>query len=181
MPIASVVADANVLLSTAVGKAALRVFTKFTVRVHVTQFNADEVAEYLPYMASKYELPIELVDMQWKLLPLQIHRTDKYHSQLPQAIADLKDRDPGDAYALALARSLTVPLWSNDRDLRGLDVECYPTARLLRLLAEEADLLPSVLTRESKLTPADSARDWLAAPPPRRSSSAAARTRHSQF
>ncbi|MBI3757892.1 MAG: PIN domain nuclease [Deltaproteobacteria bacterium] len=140
MPIASIVADANVLLSAVVGKAALRVFTKFTIMVHVAQFNADEVAEYLPYMASKYELPIELVEMQWKLLPLRIHLTEEYHSQLPQAIADLKDRDPEDAHALALARSLTLPLWSNDRDLRGLDVACYPTARLLRLLAEEAGL-----------------------------------------
>ena len=141
MPIASVVADANVLLSAVVGKAALRVFTKFTVMVHVAQFNADEVAEYLPYMASKYELPIELVEMQWKLLPLRIHLTDEYRSQLPQAMADLKDRDPEDVHALALARALTLPLWSNDRDLRGLGVECYSTARLLRLLAEEADLL----------------------------------------
>lgn len=140
MPIVSVVADANVLLSAVVGKAALRVLTKFMVRVHVAQFNADEVAEYLPSMARKYELPLELVDMQWTLLPLRIHPTDEYRSQLPQAIADLKDRDPEDAHALALARALTVPLWSNDRDLRGFEVDCYPTARLLRLLAEEAGL-----------------------------------------
>jgi predicted nucleic acid-binding protein len=141
MPIASVVADANVLLSAVVGKAALRVFTKFGVTVHVAQFNVDEVTEYLPYMASKYELPLELVELQWKLLPLRTHLTDEYRSQLPQAIADLKDRDPEDAHALALARTLTLPLWSNDRDLRGLGIECYPTARLLRLLAEETDLL----------------------------------------
>jgi len=138
MPIASVVADANVLLSAVVGKAALRVFTEFRVVVHVAQFNADEVAEYLPYMASKYDLPVELVEMQWKLLPLHTRPVNDYHSQLPQAMADLKDRDPEDAHALALARSLTLPLWSNDRDLSGRDVECYSTARLLRLLAEDA-------------------------------------------
>src|SRR5262245_56463043 len=137
MPIANVVADANVLLSAVVGKAALRVFTEFMVIVHVAQFNANEVAEYLPYMANKYELLVELVEMQWKLLPLCIHPVDDYHSRLPQAISDLKNRDPEDAHVLALARSLTVPIWSNDRDLRGLDVECYTTARLLRLLAEE--------------------------------------------
>jgi predicted nucleic acid-binding protein len=137
MPIASVVADANVLLSAVVGKAALRVFTEFAVVVHVAQFNVDEVAEYLPHLASKYELPVELVEMQWQLLPARIHPVDDYHIQLPQALADLKNRDPEDAHALALARSLTLPLWSNDRDLRGLDVECYPTARLLRLLATE--------------------------------------------
>ncbi|MBI3001893.1 MAG: PIN domain nuclease [Deltaproteobacteria bacterium] len=139
MPIAGVVADANVLLSAVVGKAALRVFTEFDVIVHVAQFNADEVAEYLPHMASKYELPVELVEMQWKLLPLRIHRVDDYRRRLRKAITDLKDRDPQDAHALALARSLALPIWSNDRDLSGMDVECYSTARLLRLLSEQKD------------------------------------------
>jgi predicted nucleic acid-binding protein len=139
VPIAGVVADANVLLSAVVGKAALRVFTQFQVVVHVAQFNADEVAEYLPYMASKYELPVELVEMQWKLLPFRRHPLEEYRSRLPQATADLKDRDPEDTHVLALARLLAVPIWSNDRDLSGLDVECYTTARLLRLLAEESE------------------------------------------
>jgi predicted nucleic acid-binding protein len=137
MPIASVVADANVLLSAAVGKAASRVFTEFDMLVHVAQFNTDEVAEYLPYMARKYGLSVELVEMQWKLLPLRIHSVDDYRSRLPQAIAVLKERDPEDAHALALAQSLDLPIWSNDRDLRGLGVECYTTAQLLRLLSEQ--------------------------------------------
>lgn len=131
MPIAGVVADANVLFSALVGKAALRVFTEFNVIVHVAEFNTDEVAEYLPHMARK------LVEMQWKLLPLRIHPLGAYRSRLQRAIADLKRRDPEDAHALALARSLTLPIWSNDRDLSGLDLECYSTARFLRLLAEE--------------------------------------------
>ena len=75
--------------------------------------------------------------MQWKLLPLRIHPLDAYRSRLQRAIAYLKRRDPEDAHALALARSLTLPIWSNDRDLSGLDIECYSTARFLRLLAEE--------------------------------------------
>jgi predicted nucleic acid-binding protein len=137
MPIAGVVADSNVLLSAVVGKAALRVFTAFNVVVHVAEFNTDEVAEYLPHMARKYGLQVELVEMQWKLLPLRIHPLEAYRSRLQRAIADLKRRDPEDAHALALARSLTLPIWSNDRDLSGLDVECYSTARFLRLLAEE--------------------------------------------
>ena len=44
MPIAGVVADANVLLSAVVGKAALRVFTEFDVIVHLCQFNPHEIA-----------------------------------------------------------------------------------------------------------------------------------------
>jgi hypothetical protein len=45
---AGVVADANVLLSAVIGKAAARVFFDFEVTVHATEFNALEVEEYIP-------------------------------------------------------------------------------------------------------------------------------------
>jgi predicted nucleic acid-binding protein len=137
VPIEGVVADANVLLSAAVGKAALGVITSYDVVVHVAQFNADEVAEYLPLMATKYKLQIELVEMQWKLLPLRIHPLRAYQARLSQAIEDLKHRDPEDAHALALARSLGLPIWSNDRDFQSVKVDCYSTARLLRALSAQ--------------------------------------------
>jgi len=85
-------------------------------------------------MARKYGLNVELVEMQWKLLSLRIHSIADYRRRLPQAHIDLGRRDPEDADALALARSLSLPIWSNDRDFDNLDVECYSTARLLRLL-----------------------------------------------
>jgi predicted nucleic acid-binding protein len=137
VPIEGVVADANVLLSAAVGKAALRVITAFDVVIHVAQFNADEVAEYLPLMAAKYKLQIELVEMQWKLLPLRIHPLRVYQARLSQAIEDLKHRDPEDAHALALARQLDLPIWSNDRDFQSVKVDCYSTALLLRALSAQ--------------------------------------------
>ena len=86
-------------------------------------------------MAAKYKLQIELVEMQWKLLPLRIHPLRDYQARLPQAIEDLKHRDPEDAHALALARSLDLPIWSNDRDFQSVKVDCYSTARLLRALS----------------------------------------------
>jgi len=137
MPIVGVVADANVLLSAIVGKAALRVFSEFVITVHVAQFNSDEVAEYLPEMASKYELPEELVQLQWKLLPLRLHPVNDYLHYFPEALNQLKDRDPDDAHVPALSRSQGLPIWSNDRDLRSLGVECYTTAKLLKVLKEQ--------------------------------------------
>lgn len=62
MPIAGVVADANMLLSAVAGKAAIRVWTEFNLAIHVTQFNVDELVEYLPLMATKYDLPTELLE-----------------------------------------------------------------------------------------------------------------------
>jgi predicted nucleic acid-binding protein len=137
VPIEGVVADANVLLSAVTGKAALRVFTNYEVAIHVAQFNVNEVLEYIPEMAARYGLPAELVEMQWKLLPVAVHAFDQYRGHFDQALADLASRDPEDAHALALARRLHVPLWSNDRDLHGLGVECFSTARLLAVLKKE--------------------------------------------
>jgi predicted nucleic acid-binding protein len=134
MPIGAVVGDANVLLSAVIGKAALRGIAEFGVTVHVARFNADEVEEYLPVLAEKYALPEELVALQWRLLPLRIHAVSEYRRQLARARRDLASRDPDDAHALALARALALPLWTNDRDLAGHGVDCLPTARLLKRL-----------------------------------------------
>ncbi len=134
MTIEEVVADANVLLSAVLGKAALRVFTEFEVTVHVAQFNVDEVAEYLPRLAAQYDLPAELVKIQWKLLPVRVYEVRNYDQWLDNAVDDLRGRDTEDDHPLALARSLKIPLWSNDRDLQGHDVRCYSAAQLLRIL-----------------------------------------------
>jgi predicted nucleic acid-binding protein len=134
MIIEGVVADANVLLSAVIGKAALRVFTDFSVSVHVSQFNADEVLEYLPVMAHKYGIPTDLVLLQWHLLQMQVHQQYGYILHLDAARQALLERDPDDAHPLALAMELELPLWTNDRDLSGHGVECLSTAVLIKRL-----------------------------------------------
>lgn len=136
MLIDGVVADANVLLAAVIGKAALRIFTQFDIAVHATQFNCNEVTEYLPHLSHKYGLSVDLVEIQWKLLPLRIHSITEYRRRLPQAISDISHRDAEDAHALALARSLNLPIWSNDKDFDDFDVPCFSTARLLRALTK---------------------------------------------
>jgi predicted nucleic acid-binding protein len=134
MPSAGVVADDNVLLSAVIGKAAARVFFDFEIPVHVTEFNAREVEEYLPQMAEKYDLPRELVELQWRLLPLNLHPAEVYRARIAWARQALAERDPEDAHALALAAVLGLPLWTNDHDLEGHGVKTYTTAQLLRQL-----------------------------------------------
>jgi len=132
-----VVADANVLLSAVVGKAAFRVFSEFKVPVHTTRFNADEVEEYLPILSAKYGIPLEILQLQWTLLPLRIHAPESYREQVEMAKRVLASRDPDDAHLLALARTLSLPLWSNDSDLADVGVQCHTTARLLKVLSSE--------------------------------------------
>ena len=134
MLIAAVVGDANVLLSAAIGKAALRVITELGVEVYVCGFNAEEVVGCLPRLASKDKLPYDLVGLQWRLLPVQLHPEPDYTGHLKQARAGLADRDPDDAHPRALARALGLPLWTNDKALPGHGVECFTTARPLALL-----------------------------------------------
>jgi len=88
-------------------------------------------------MARKYELNVDLVELQWKLLSLRIHSINDYRRQLPEAIRDMAHRDAEDAHALAFARSLGPPIWTNDKDFENLDVPCFSTARLLRVLTHQ--------------------------------------------
>ncbi len=85
MPIDAVVADANVLLSAAIGKAALRVIVEYSVEVHVTDFNVSEVKRYIPRLCEKFDLPKDLVELQWRLLPLKLHTEEEYEGNFAWA------------------------------------------------------------------------------------------------
>lgn len=134
MSIDAVVADANVLLSAAIGKAALRVIVEYSVEVHVTDFNASEVQRYIPRLCAKFSLPQDVVDLQGHLLPLKRHPEGEYEAHLYWARRQLENRDPDDAHPLALAKALRLALWSNDSDLQGHGIDCQTTAVLLKKL-----------------------------------------------
>ncbi len=129
-----IVADANVLLSAVIGKAANKIFSEFEIRVHAAEFNAREVEEYLPMMAEKYKLPPDLVQLQWRVLPIIKYGLLRYQRHYKKALKDIEDRDPEDAHALAMARALELPLWSNDRHFEKIGFPVFTTAKLLKAL-----------------------------------------------
>lgn len=133
-PIKKLAADANVILSAVAGKAALRVFLKEDIEIVTTQFNIDEVREYLSVIAGKYNLSEELLESQLKLLPLKIYSQDQYRQFLSKASKVMSGRDMDDIELLALAMKLKAPVWSNDRDFSSSGVKVYTTARLLKEL-----------------------------------------------
>jgi len=133
-PLKKLAADANVILSAVAGKAALRVFLKEDIEIITTQFNINEVKEYLSVMARKYDLAEEILESQLKLLPLKIYSQDHYKSSLPKASKIMFGRDMDDIELLALAMKLKVPVWSNDRDFTASKVQVYTTAKLLKEL-----------------------------------------------
>ena len=132
-----VAADSNVILSAAIGKAALHVFVQPNIEFITTQFNLDEVEEYLPRLASKYELEERLLIWQFKMLPLHSFSEERYKSHFSKAQKLLKDRDPDDIHLAALALKENVPIWSNDKDFEKLSIPVYTTAQFLKILKED--------------------------------------------
>ncbi|MDP3112724.1 MAG: PIN domain-containing protein [Thermodesulfovibrionales bacterium] len=134
IPLKRLAADANVILSAVAGKAALRVFLKEDIEIITTQFNIDEVRQYLSVIAEQYSLREELLESQLKLLPLKIYSQHFYEGFLKEASKRLAGRDEDDIELLALAIKLHIPVWSNDGDFKNSGVEVYTTARLLKIL-----------------------------------------------
>jgi predicted nucleic acid-binding protein len=130
----SIAADSNVLLSAVIGRAALKIFTQTKLEILTTAFNIEEVEEYLPHLAAKYDMDIKQLWVQFKMLPVRIIAIDAYRTQLPVAREHIGQRDPDDIYLAALALAKGIPIWSNDRDFDDIPhVIVYPTAKLLKL------------------------------------------------
>ncbi len=131
-----IAADSNVILSAVIGKAALRVFTENQFEFVTTQFNLEEVEEYLPRLASKYQLEERLLLWQLKMLPLRSFSKHYYEKYFHHATLLLKGRDPDDVHLVALALKEKSAIWSNDRDFENLSIPVYTTAQLLKRLSE---------------------------------------------
>jgi predicted nucleic acid-binding protein len=133
--IGSVAADANVLLSAVIGKAARRVFDGAPeLRVVTSEVTLAEVRQYLPMMAAKYGLSLAKLERDLKLLPLEILSEPHYRGRLAEARSHLGKRDPDDIALAAMALTLRIPFWSHDKDLDEVPLERYTTGRLLNVL-----------------------------------------------
>lgn len=130
----SVAADANVLLSAAVGGAAARVFTDSDLEVVTTEAVLAEVREYLAEPAEKKGVPRREAERCLEALPITAYPEAVYRERLPEARRHLEGRDPDDVSLAALALHLGIPVWSNDKDFRVVPVDRYPTAKLLKVL-----------------------------------------------
>lgn len=128
------VADANVVLSAVAGKAALRVFTASSIQIVSTQEAIEDVEEYLPIFSKKYDIAVQALDGQLRLLAIKPYGLEAYRHHLAKAQRMIGKRDPDDAPLLALALALESPIWTNDHDFEETGVVCYTTARLLRHL-----------------------------------------------
>ena len=94
----------------------------------------NEVREYLPRFAEKYDLPLELLVEVLELLPITIYAEHEYADEIAAAHDLLAHRDPDDVALAALALHLQIPIWSNDRDYEHFPLGVITTAKLLKML-----------------------------------------------
>ncbi len=131
-PLKKLAADSNVLLSALIGKAALKIFTHLDLEIVTTEFNVDEIKEYIPHMALKYHLDkIELI-LQLNMLPIQRRSYDEYVGKMEEARAFVGD--PDDLHLAALSLKEKIPIWSNDKDFGSFPTGVYSAAQLLKRL-----------------------------------------------
>ncbi len=129
------VADANVLLSAAIGgRAKLIVEHPQVGEIFTTDFTLAEVHQYAGVLARKKRLGADIVLLAVAALPVRVLGRDVYRRRIPEAVKRTGGRDPDDAELLALALHLELPVWSNDKDFEQAGVERFTTEDLLREL-----------------------------------------------
>ncbi|MGD0222592.1 MAG: PIN domain-containing protein [Terriglobia bacterium] len=130
-----IAADANALLSAVLGgRANLILQHPAMEEIFTAEETLDEVQEYAVRLARKKRLHEDLVLLAVATLPVTVIERKIYASGIAEASRRIGQRDPDDIPILALALTLNVPLWSNDKDFKDVGVEWYTTERLLRRL-----------------------------------------------
>lgn len=130
--IEKLVVDANPILSAIIGGNARAAFLSAGNTIfYTTVFNYKEVEKYIPVLASKRDIPMEDLYMALSMLPLSVCDVDFYKNKVNQAKKLIENRDPNDVHLLALALRLGCPIWSNDKDFKGLEIRVYSTLDLI--------------------------------------------------
>jgi predicted nucleic acid-binding protein len=127
-------ADANVLLSAILGHAALCAIDEGKVEPVTTLTTLAEVEEHLPALAEMTGLDQATLKENLETLGIISYGQRKYQKRLPLARRLIEARDPDDVPLLALALTLKLPIWTNDRDFEVAGIETYTTAQLLAKL-----------------------------------------------
>ena len=109
-------------------------FADATLIVVTTEKNIEEVREYAPEFAARYQMPQDLLIEVLEILPITIYGESEYAEQIGAARVLVGSRDEDDVALAALALHLRIPIWSNDRDYEGFPTGILTTAKLLKIL-----------------------------------------------
>ena len=98
---------------------------------------AGEIVEHLPELASKRRLDLALLLAALQLMPVEWQPAASYEPFREEAVGRIADRDPDDWPTVAVALSLSVAIWSQDRDFEASGLRIYTTGELLDALGKQ--------------------------------------------
>jgi predicted nucleic acid-binding protein len=101
-----------------------------------TQAVAEEIARHLPRLAAKRGLDEAELLAALQVMPIKWKPTTDYEDQRAEAEKRIAERDPDDWPTVALALTLDLPVWSQDKDLTVAGLEVFTTGDLLDALSE---------------------------------------------
>jgi predicted nucleic acid-binding protein len=130
----AVVADANTVLSALIGGRARVVIAASRPRCFATDVVAREIAHHLPALAAKRGLDPTLLFATLEVMPVEWRGVEVYEQHREDALGRIGDRDPDDWPTLALALTLDIPIWSQDKDFENVGFRVLSTRELLDLL-----------------------------------------------
>jgi predicted nucleic acid-binding protein len=126
-------ADANVLLSALIGGRAKLILNHPQIHeVFTAEYTLAEVEEYVPILSRQKRLPSDILLLAVAALPITVVGHSQYAKSIAEATKRIGRRDPDDVDLLALALHFGIPIWSNDRNFDGLNIDLFTTERLLR-------------------------------------------------
>ena len=97
---------------------------------------AEEIACHIPRLAVQRHLDPALLFAATQVMPVQWRAESDYEALRDEAEHRIAWRDPDDWPTVALALTLDLPVWSQDKDLRDAGVEVFTTGELLDALRE---------------------------------------------
>ncbi len=99
-----------------------------------TEAVAGEIYRHIPRLATKRNLDLSLLYAALLAMPIYWQSPDAYEPRREEALARIGSRDPDDWPTLALALTLEVPVWSQDKDFSITGLQVVTTGDLLDAL-----------------------------------------------
>jgi predicted nucleic acid-binding protein len=101
-----------------------------------TEAVAVEIARHVPRLAAKRRLDPALLLAALQVMPIQWRAAADYEGRRVEAERRMAARDPDDWPTVALALTLGLPVWSQDKDLTVAGVDVVTTGELLDALRD---------------------------------------------